>query len=424
MAFWFSSQKNKKDNYIPVVTGIGIISPIGEGVDQWWERLCAGASGIDTITQFDASAYPCSAAAEVKNWDPAKYIPERWRRMLSRGSQFIIAALDLAKLDANIEFTEPYNTDVIIGAGSSDYNAMETEMAHNPDFGINYAEDQEDSAWIFKTMLSAPASLVSYRAKTKGYVTTHVSACVSGLDAVNDASRRIAEGHAHTVITGGVDTYVTKVFLQGFCHAKALALDDGGNPKEAVKPFDLERTKSVLGEGACILILEEKKRAQSRHARIYAEVFPGKQVIEHTNVAFTHEKKGSTWSKLMENTAGEGRVDHINAHGPGDKIVDRIEAHAFREAFGARLPGINITSIKPTTGGGNAFASMCQVAATAKAIYEQAVPPTANYKNPDPELEGITPVEHKAKSLRIHRALVSAHGMGGMNATSILEKTK
>ncbi len=410
-----------KQKHVPVVTGIGIISPIGEGVNQWWANLRANKSGVNKITQFDASAYPCTSAAEVKDWDAAKYMPQRHQRMLSRGAQFSLAAFDLAKLDANIEWFEPYGTDVIIGAGSSDFNTIETEIAKGKDFGATFNSEQ-DPILVFKTMISTPASLISYRAKTKAYVTTHVSACVSGLDAANDAAQRIIHGQAHTVIAGGVDTYVSKIFLQAFCLAKAVAPDNGEELDKTVKPFDLKRTKSVLGEGACVLILEDKKRAQQRNARIYCELLPGTQFSESTNIAFTHEKSGNTWARLIQASIKNQKIDHINAHGPGDKIVDKIEIAAFNQSFGKKLKDINITSIKSTTGGGNAFASTSQIAAVSKAIYEQEIPPTANYQTPDPELQGIAPVKAKPKQTTIKTAMVSAHGMGGLSATTLLRR--
>ena len=203
-----------------VITGIGIISPVGEGVDEWWQNLCNGVSGVDTIKQFDASSYPCTSAAEVKNWDALKYMPTRYQKMLSRGAQFTLAAFDLAKTDAGLDWVEPYGTDVIMGAGGPEYRRVEDELERDENFGVSFS-NEHDKSLVFKTMVSAPASFISYRANTRGYVTTHVSACVSGLDAFNNAVERINKGQAHTVITGGVDTYVSKMVLQAFCSTNA-----------------------------------------------------------------------------------------------------------------------------------------------------------------------------------------------------------
>ena len=408
---------------IPVITGIGIISPIGEGVETWWENLCNGKSGVDTIKNFDSSSYPCTSAAEVKNWDASKYMSKRYESMLSRGAQFSAAAFDLAKRDANVDQFEPYGSDVIMGAGSSEFISIEQEIAKHPTTaGMHYYETQ-DPTMTLKTMISTPAALISFLAKTKGYVTTHCSACVSGLDAANNAIDRITNKQAHTVIVGGVDTYVTKMLLQAFCFANAVAFDSGEKAEKTVKPFDRDRTRSVLGEGACVLILEEKKRAICRNARIYCELTVGQQSAENHNIAFTHEKSGKSWAQLIKATLKGQRVDFVNAHGPGDKIVDRIEVEALRRAFGENLQDIDITSIKSTTGGGNAFASLSQVAATAKTIYEDTIPPTVNYKTPDPELAGISPVS-TVKKISMKRGLVSAHGMGGLSATVLLHRTK
>ena len=274
---------------------------------------------------------------------------------------------------------------------------MEEEIGHNESFAKKFVSEQKDNkTLLYKNMLSLPASLLSYKAKTRGYVTTHVSACVSGLDAMNAAARRIQTGEAHTAITGGVDTYfVCRMILQAFSLAKALAVpDEREDIEKAVKPFDKLRTHPVLGEGACVFILESKERALMRNARMYCEFIPGVQGNEHTNIAFTPEKSGKTWAKVIQDSIKNMPIDHINAHSPGDKIIDKIEAQAFDQVFGKGLAKKDITSIKATTGGGNAFTSSCQVAATAMAIHEQLQPPTANYQTHDPELGAIHPLRH------------------------------
>ena len=201
-----------------------------------------------------------------------------------------------------------------------------------------------------------------------------------------------------------------------------VAADSDEVASKTVKPFDLERNKSVLGEGACILILESKERAKQRSARVYCEAIAGAQVNEHTNIAFTHEKSGATWAKLIRDNVGNHKIDYINAHGPGDKLVDRIEARAFRQVFHEKLTDIDITSIKSTTGGGNAFASACQIASTAKAIIEMKAPPTTNFEIPDPDLDDVKPISKQPKAKQINTALVSAHGMGGLSAVTLLKR--
>ena len=415
---WFKRSK-KSHPKIPVITGIGVVSPIGEGVDAWWDNLCAGKSGINRITQFDPTSYPCTSAAEVKNWDPSKYMPQRYVQMLSRGAQFALAAFQLAKENAGLEWFDPYNTDVILGAGANDFHAIEKDLSEG--LGIHYFPDG-DPTGVLQTMISTPASLLSFKAGTKGYVTTHVSACVSGIDSVNHASQRIYDGIVHTGITGGMDTYVSKMLLQAFCSAKAVAFDTGEEPKSIVKPFDKNRTKSVLGEGACIFIIEEKTRAMARNAPIYCELIPASQGAEGNNIAFTPEKSGDSWKNVIQSAVQNEKIDHINAHGPGDKIVDRIEAGVFKKAFGKDLNNIGITSIKATTGGGNAFASSCQIAAGAKAILDQRIPPTVNYSTPDPELEDLHSISASSVARNIDHVLINAHGMGGMNAAMVMRK--
>ena len=308
-----------------------------------------------------------------------------------------------------------------MGAAANDFHAIEGELSEG--YGSHYFPDG-DAAVALQSILSTPASLLSLEAATKGYVTTHVSACVSGIDAVNHAAQRIHEGLAHTGITGGMDTYVSKIILQAFCSAKFVAFDNGEEPKSVIKPFDKNRTKSLLGEGACVFILEERERARARNAKIYCELIPASQGAEGTNIAFTHEKSGENWKNVIQTAVQGKKIDHINAHGPGDKIVDRIEAKVFQKAFGKDLNKIGVTSIKATTGGGSAFASSCQIAAGARAILDQRMPPTVNYSTPDPELENFHPIGGKPLSSSVTNVLINAHGMGGMNAAMVLRKIK
>jgi len=405
----------------PVITGIGIVSPIGIGKDEFWKNLLAGETGLDRITLFDASTFPCNIAAEVKDFHPEKYLNERQLKYYSRATQFACAAFNLAKADASLDYFDPYRTDVIIGAAQISFASVEEEIQRVGDEILKFDEDM-DSTGILKTTISIPASAIANIAQIEGYVSTVASACSSGIDAIGIAANRIKNNEADCVICGGVDTPITGIILNAFSRAKMLTTENE-DPKKVLFPFDERHTKSALGEGSAIFILEDRDKAIARGARIYAEIENFSQATENTNEVFMPEKSSKKWMKVIQDVLGRKnrKVEHINAHGPSDKKIDQMEAKALAGVFGNKSKKIPVTSIKGAVAAGMAASSSFQVAAGALSVYTGIIPPTYNYTNPDSESE-LNCSNKSREKFRIQDTLVNGHGLGGVNSAVLLKE--
>ncbi len=403
-----------------VITGIGVVSPIGVGIEAAWANCLAGKSGVGKITLFDASSFPCDMAAEVRDFRTGDFFEEKEGRIYSRGSQFAVAAFKMAKADSGLESFDSPNTDVIIGAAQLDFGAIEREVLESSSKLTEFNPAME-FVGLMQTIISIPANLISKYAGAGGYVTTNSAACSSGLDALNTAAERIENGSCHTCIAGGVDTPVARLVLNSFCIAKALCTEKGKDPETVIRPFDRFRTKSVLGEGATILILEEKKRALARGARVYCEFRPGIQTSENNNFVLGSQKTGERWEETIRRTLRKGRLktpDVINAHAPSDWSQDWLEAQIFMRIWGKKLSRIPITSIKGNWPGAMAPTGAFQAAIAAKSIYEQKIPPIVNHEIPEERMAGMNFVKVPLKK-RIRSVLISAHGIGGFNTAAI-----
>ncbi len=409
--------RQMKDQNQPVITGIGIVSPVGIGWRDFWTNLIAGKSGVGPIHRFDASSYPCRIAGEVEDFDAKRYIDPRAVRIYPRGTHFACAAYAMAWEDAGHPRFDRYRTDVIIGAAQISFEAVEEGIGKSRDALKTY-DATLNAASLLKTTISVTAAAVAGIAGVDGHVLTISSACTSGIDAIGVAADRIRSGTSSAAICGGVDTVVTKLVLNAFCRAGMLCTD---NDNTAVAPFDERHTKAVLGEGCAMLILESRASAVARGATIYAEIDSHAQLAENHNLLFSVERTGKRWAECLRRALGKTkRIDHINAHGPSDAETDRAEARAFRETFGAGASTIPVSSIKAAIGGSMGGAGALQVAAAAISIREKSVPPTLNFHKADTECSlSCAPTARKAD---ISSVLVSGHGLGGLNSTMILKE--
>lgn len=402
-----------------VITGIGVVSPIGTGLDKFWQNLLAGETGIGPITLFDASTFPCRIAAEVKDFEPAKYLAPRQQRYYSRGTQFVCAAYDMARRDANIEHFDPYRTDVIMGTAISSFGVIEEELLKRPD-GIAEYKGVEDPSAMFKAIVSAPSTAVALMAGTQSYVTTVSSACTSGVNAIGLGYDRIASGLSTTAICGGVDTPINRLVLASFCAANFLT--EVNDVNDAVCPFDARHTKSVLCEGAGVFVLEELEQAKARRARIYAEITGFTQETENLNELFLPDKTGERWARAITKTVANRKVGHVNAHAPSDVFIDRIEAKALGRVLGRRKKTL-VSSIKGSVGGNFTPAGIFQIASAAMTIKTGIIPPVCNFKYPDPECKLNIPKKSKSAG-KIRSVLVNTRGVGSYNSSLLLEKTR
>lgn len=402
-----------------VMTGIGVVSPIGTGLTKFWDNLVKGESGIGKITLFDASSFPCQIAAEVKDFDPEKYLERRQMRYYSRGTQFTCGAFAMAKADAQMENFDPYRTDVVIGTAISSFSLIEEEILKRPG-GIEKYEGVSDPSAMFKAIVSAPSTAVALMAGAEGYVTTVSSACTSGVNAIGLAYQRIASGQADTAICGGVDTPINRLVLASFCAADFLTVHN--DLENAVCPFDSRHTKSVLCEGAGIFILEDLEQALARNAPVYAEITGFHQETENINELFLIDKSGERWANSISKTVKGRKIGHVNAHAPSDVFIDRIEAKALNQVLGRRRKTL-VSSIKGAVGGNFTPAGIFQTASAAMTIKTGIIPPVHNYKIPDPECKLNVP--NTSKSARhIERVLVNSRGVGSYNSSLLLEKLK
>lgn len=409
---------------IPVITGIGVISPLGLGISTFWAGLNRGQPGPGPISLFDASTFPSRIAAEVRGFEPARYLSPREVRQYPRQTQFALGAFELAMDDAGRPLLDPGRTDVIIGAAQISFFALEHEISRSK-ASLQEFEPQLDPFGVLKTTMSIPASAVAYRAKTHGRVTTISSACTSGLDAIGTAAERIRQGYSDASITGGVDTPITRIVLNAFCAARMLSTENE-NPSKSLAPFDESATRSVLGEGAAVFILEEKACAVARGARIYAEIHDFAQEPENTNELFSLDPQGRAWIRMLMELIkrSASAIGAINAHGPSDEMVDRVEAKVLSAVFGRKLRRIPVVSIKGSTGSSMGAAGAMQVAASAKILETGVVPPTVNFSKGDSGFALRVSNKPVRPIARIREVLVNAHGIGGMNSAMLLREAR
>ena len=416
--------RRKKTARKVVITGIGIVSPIGIGVEEFWENLLEGKSGIDTIRQIDAESFPSQIAGEVVDFEArAKHLlTKRQAKYYSRVCQFASAAFALAKKDANLNYFDPYRTDVILGSATSALAEFDRQVFRNPTAGREWVEGAFESQVLGRVFMNGPACAIALMEDIQGHVTTLSSACASSLNALGLAAERLKDGRCDIAITGGADCGINYFSLNSFCATESLATCNDV-PGDALCPFDKRRTKSVLGEGAAIFILEDERHAKARGARIYAEVSSFSQNYENTNELYLLDRTGKRWARTIRNAIEQGsksKIDFIAAHAPSDELIDEVEALAFKEAIGEKVSNIPVSSIKGSVGSALGAAGGLQLAAAALAVRTGWLHPTRNFKVPDPKvpLKVIT----AKKKTNPQAVLVNAHGFGGVNVSVLLER--
>ncbi len=405
-----------------VITGAGVVSPIGIGLAEFWDGLLTEKTGMDRITRFDASTYPCQVAAEVKDDGYLKFLNSRERKHYSRAARYAVAAFRMAREDADIAHFDELRTGVILGSGISSFDFIEEQIDQHPSFLRSFEPGRLDPFGMVKAFIAAPAAAVALASGSRGYVTSVSTACTSGVNAVGLAAEHIEAGRADVMIAGGVDTPISQILLNAFCAADYFTTDNS-HPDTCLKPFDLHRTKCALGEGSAIFILEDRDHAIARGARIYAEIESFSQQTENGNELFFFDQSGDRWAAAIQGALEDhpGRVDHINAHGTSDKIADKIEVEALRKALGKRAERSSVTSIKSATGSGLAAAGVLQIAAALMSIFTGKVPGIVNYETPDPDLGGLKFVRQGRRE-EPENVLVNSKGFGGFNTALLLRR--
>ncbi len=404
-----------------VVTGIGLITPLGSGKEKTWKALINGECGIDRITAFDTSEHTVHIAAEVKDFVPEEHIEKKELKKLGRFSQFAIAATKEALKDANFEITEE-NADrvgTIIGSGIGGLEIIEQEVGKLVEKGPKKVSPFYIPAAI-TNMASGNASIY---VGSKGPNKTIVTACAAGNNSIGDAFQTIALNKADVMIAGGTEATVTPSAIAGFSNMKAMSSNP--NPKNASRPFTADRDGFVLGEGAGVLILEELEHAKARGVKIYAEVIGyGETGDAYHMTAPSENGEGAARAIKMALEQGNVKpeeVDYINAHGTSTPANDKSETAAIKTIFGEHAYKVSISSTKGATGHLLGGAGGVEAAFLALAISEGVVPPTINYENPDP-LCDLDYTPNKAVKKEINIGISNSFGFGGHNAVLAFKK--
>jgi 3-oxoacyl-[acyl-carrier-protein] synthase II len=405
-----------------VITGLGAITPIGIGKDEFWQSLLAGKSGITRITRFDPTDYPTQIGGEVKGFDPGLYMDKKEARRMDLFTQYAIAGAKMALDDSGINL-EQENRDrigTIIGTGIGGMATLHEQYKTLFDKGPGRI-----SPFFVPMMIANMASgQTSITFGLQGPCTCVVTACATATNSIGEAFKIIQRGDADVMVAGGTEASISQAALAGFCSMKALS-NRNDEPEKASRPFERDRNGFVMGEGCGIVIIETLEHAIARGANIYAEI-----VGYGTNADAYHitapAPEGAQAAKCMAlaiNDAGisPSEVDYINAHGTSTPLNDKNETLAIKSLFGDHASKLAISSTKSMTGHLLGAAGGIEAIATALTLANDMIHPTINYENPDPELD-LDYVPNKARQQKVNYALSNSFGFGGHNATILLKK--
>jgi beta-ketoacyl-acyl-carrier-protein synthase II len=406
-----------------VITGLGAITPLGLTVAELWDGLTAGRSGVTKITQFDASPLPCRIAGEVKGFDAGKYINIKEARRMSRSSQLVLATAQEAIASANLGggLPNPERSAVVLGTAVGGMEKLVEGITIMHSIGYDKVSPFVPPAAI----ANMSAHHLSQKYHTLGPLTTIVTACASGTQAIGEAAELIRRGGADLVLTGGVEGTVTDFMIAGFCAMRALPFNYNDAPERASRPFTKSREGFVFSEGCAILVLEKLEQALARGAHIVAEVLGQSSSSDAFHVA-APDPTGSgavramTWA-LQDAGVPPERVGYINAHGTSTPANDAGETNAIKKLFGEQAYKIPISSTKSMIGHPMGAAGAVEATVCALTLANGVIHPTINYEDPDPEcdLDYVPNVKRKADVLV---TLSNSFGLGGQNACLVLGK--
>jgi 3-oxoacyl-[acyl-carrier-protein] synthase II len=403
-----------------VITGLGIVSPIGVGVERFWASARAGRSGIGTPTLFDASKLPreCQIVGEVTDFDVKEWLPGAAGRMAGRFSQFAVAAAKMARDDANLDSAQIPPERILVSLGSSMAGLVDV-MNGMP----RYLSGDVIPPWmVLEYPGHAAASHVAMSAKGQGQVAAFATACVAGLDSIAWAADKVQRGEATAVIAGATETPLTPGSLEAFRALGALSRWEGP-PCEASRPFDKLRSGLVLAEGAGIVIVEDEEDARARQAKIYARILAAASVTEARHMREVDPTGLSTARVLrlaMERAnLGPQDIDYLCAHGNALIDYDASETAGIKAAFGKQASCIPVSSVKSMCGQALAASGAIQTVVGCLAIRDHIVPPTINYEYPDPFCD-LDYVPKQSRSARVDTVMIHAQSIGGSHSALLL----
>jgi beta-ketoacyl-acyl-carrier-protein synthase II len=399
---------------------MGTMTPLGLTVEETWQGLVDGRSGVSLITQFDASESPSRIAGEIKGFDPREYIDRKEARRMARCSQVSVAVAQAALADAGLELplTDEDRVGVLMGTAIGGFEHC-----------VNVVDEHRGRGWgrvnpfnAIGMLLNMPSHHVSCYAGAKGPISTEVAACASGTQAVGEAADAIRLGAADAMICGGVEALIHFIPITSFCAMRALSTRND-EPQKASRPFDAERDGFIYSEGCAILVLESLEHATRRGAYVRAEVLGHASSSDAYHVAQPHpEGKGAI--RAMRRALEDGGltpsdVDYINAHGTSTPINDAVETTAIKDLFGQRAYDVPISSTKSMIGHAMGGAGAIEAAVCIKTIEEGIIHPTINLENPDPECD-LDYVPGEAREADVRVTLSNSFGLGGQNACLVL----
>jgi 3-oxoacyl-[acyl-carrier-protein] synthase II len=400
-----------------VITGMGAVTPIGLTTAEYWQGLISGKNGVGPITLFDASAYPVKLAAEVKGFEAEKYLPLKRIDRTSRVTHMGLAAAKMAVESAGLEIEKEHPSDIGTIIATSGMLSVLVDGAEN----IKNKPSRIDPLIITKIAPSMVPAQIGLELKVKGPNTSLNSACASGSDAIGIAYSHILLGHCEAMVAGGTEAGVNNVAIAST--ARVGALTRNPDPGTASRPFDLNRSGFVTGEGAGLLVLESLEHAQKRGATILAEIIgAGWSFDAFNDTAPDPEQEAVAIGKaLKEAGLSPEQIDYVNAHGTSTQMNDATETQAIKMALGERAYKIPISSNKSMIGHLAAAAGAVEAIACIETIRHGIIPPTINYETPDPACD-LDYVPNKAREARVEVCLSNSFGMGGQNCSLIFKR--
>ena len=403
-----------------VVTGLGLITPVGIGVAESWANIINGQSGIGKITKFDCSTFPSQVAGEVKNFDPLAYIPPKDARRMDTFIQFGIAAGIEAFKDSGIEVNESNSEriGVSVGSGIGGIPLIESTGDIFNEGGVR----KVSPFFIPGTIINMISGNLSIMLNLKGPNVSIVTACTTGTHSIGDAARMIEYGDADVMLAGGSEAAITKLSVAGFSAAKALS-SRNDDPKTASRPWDKDRDGFVIGEGAGVMVLEEYEHAKQRGAKIYAELsgYGMSADAYHITAPNMDGPRRSIVNALKNAHVNTDNVQYINAHGTSTPLGDLNETNAIKASFGDHAKRLVVNSTKSMTGHLLGGAGGIESVFTVLAIHNQISPPTINIFNQDPECD-LDYCANEARPMKIEVALKNNFGFGGTNGSLVFKR--
>jgi 3-oxoacyl-[acyl-carrier-protein] synthase II len=404
------------------VTGLGAVTPLGNDAPATWESAVSGSSGIDWIRSFDASEFPVRVAAEVKEFDPTSVASPKEARRLDRNVLLALGAAKEAFEDAQLGDVDPTRTGIVLGSAIGGFLGVMEQADVMRERGATRVSPH----FLPNVLVDSASGQVAIALGIRGPNYAVVSACATGSHAVGEAAELIKRGDADVVLAGGTEACMHPLILAGFCAMRGLAAEDE-HPPRASRPFDATRAGFVMGEGACVLLLEDLERAQARGARIYAEVLGyGASNDAHHMAQPDPESVGV--AEMMRAALHRARIEpeqvgYVNAHGTSTPLGDAAETRALKDVFGDHAYRLAVSSTKSMMGHCFGAAGAIEAMMCVLALHEGVIPPTINYVNPDPDCD-LDYVPNEARRVQVDVALSNAMGLGGHNGCVLLGRVE